>query len=87
MVEFVIELAKAGAVAIRGNHEDVLLKAIMAMHSSDEVALDYWLLRWMRMQENTLWSYGLSHEGKSRVRALALFEERLERLGHLDFLF
>jgi hypothetical protein len=86
-LQFVMELVADGAVAIRGNHEDVPLKAILAMYAGDEVALDYWLFRWMRMQDNTLWSYGLSHEGKSRIKTLQLFEERLQLAGHLDFLF
>ncbi len=86
-LELVMELVSTGALAIRGNHEDVPLKAILAVYAGDEVALDYWLFRWMRMQDNTLWSYGLSSEGKSRIKVLQLFEERLQLAGHLDFLF
>lgn len=86
-LQLVIELVANGAIAIRGNHEDVLLKAFLAMYASDEIALDYWLLRWMRMQDNTLWSYGLSREGKSRMKTLRLFEERLIETDHLEFLF
>lgn len=86
LIDLCLELRAEGAMFIRGNHEDTLLKAVAAHLAGDEMIRDYWIFRWLRVEDNTLWSYGLSRHGKGRVALLTAFTGKLEELGHLDFL-
>ena len=92
VVEFVRQLVQQGARAIRGNHEDISVKAVLtldcdeafrAMHASE---VDYWLHSFFHIENNTLWSYGVSPYGKSRIDTLKALRDAMQTRGHLEFL-
>lgn len=86
LFDLLIELQSEGAIFVRGNHEDIFIKAIMSDEQNDEVARDLWIYQWLKHESNTLWSYGISREGKSGIKLFNIFKEKLEESGHLDFI-
>jgi len=81
-----VELKKNGHVFIRGNHEDVLIRAYLAHAIGDEFFRDILIYQWLRMESNTLLSYGISKHRKNNFKIFEEFVNALEASGHLKFL-
>jgi serine/threonine protein phosphatase 1 len=81
-----IELKKLNHVFLRGNHEDVLIRAYLAYQQKDEFYRDIYIYQWLKMESNTLFSYGISKYRKNNLRIFLEFVEALENFGHLNFL-
>ena len=92
VVQFVMELVADGALAIRGNHEDITVKAFLTLDCDDDFAskhpaeVEHWFNNFFHIEDNTLLSYSLSRHGKSRVDAIKALRDVMASQGHLGFL-
>ena len=87
LLDLLMELKNDGAIFVRGNHEDIFIKAVMADEVCDEFVRDMWIYQWLKIENNTLFSYGISREGKTGLNIFNLFKDKLEGLGHMEFLY
>ena len=81
-----ISLQKIGHIFLRGNHEDVLIRAYLAHANGDEFFRDILIYQWLRMESNTLLSYGVSKHRKNNFKIFEEFVDVLNASGHLKFL-
>ena len=87
LLDLLIELKNDGAIFVRGNHEDIFIKAVMADEMCDEFVRDMWIYQWLKIENNTLFSYGISRERKTGLNIFNIFKDKLEGLGHMEFLY
>jgi serine/threonine protein phosphatase 1 len=81
-----IELQKLNHIFLRGNHEDVLIRAWLAHSVNDEFFRDILIYQWLKMEHNTLLGYGVSRHRKNNLRIFLEFIELIQSNGHLNFL-